>query len=221
MDMLTPEQLQGMLPDITLILITTVLSSLFSIGIYILTSYSMYCIADRRLIRHAWLAWIPVGNLWILGSIADHYRLQAKGQIKARRKVLLGTSIGAAVACVAMFILCIVMAVKLFAITDPITGELTGDVMATAGSVLIGVVVLYLVMVVLIIWHLVFQYIAYYELFASCVPRNAVVYLVLSIVIPITLPVFLVACRNKDLGLIFRCPTPVAPPAEPWQQTGQ
>jgi len=217
LDMLSPEQLQGLLPGAVFMVITTLLSFLFSVGIYILASYSMYCIADRRGIRHAWMAWIPVGNLWILGSIADHYRLQAKGQIKARRKVLLGTSIGIAVLVIALMILCIVMAVKLIAITHPVTGELTGDVMATAGSVLIGVVVVYLALMVTAIVQLVFQYIAYYDLFASCDPRNAVVYLVLSIVIQITLPIFLVVCRDKDMGLLFRSRKPAAAPTELWQ----
>lgn len=220
LDMLTYEQLLGMMPGAMFMIITTLLSSLFSIGVYILASYSMYCIADRRLISHAWLAWIPVGNLWILGSIADHYHLHVKGKIKARRKVLLGTSIGILALGIALVILCIVMGVKLIAITNPITGELTGDVMATAGSVLIGVVVVYLALMVTALVQMVFQYIAYYELFASCDPRNAVVYLVLSIVIQITLPVFLVVCRNKDMGMLYRSRSAAAP-AEPWQRPGQ
>ena len=41
------------------------------IGAYVLWSLGVYTIAKRRGIRKPWLSWIPVGNLWILGSISD------------------------------------------------------------------------------------------------------------------------------------------------------
>jgi uncharacterized membrane protein YecN with MAPEG domain len=43
----------------------------FSLIFWIISALSLQSIARRRGIRNAWLAWIPVGNQWILGSIAD------------------------------------------------------------------------------------------------------------------------------------------------------
>lgn len=218
LDLLTPEQLQELLAGSIFTFISMFFSSLLALGVYLITAFSMYSMAKRRCIAHAWLAWIPVGNLWILGAIADDYRLRAHGAKKARRKVLLGLSIAVAVLAVLIVVLCVCMVVQLLANTDPVTGELTGDLLETAGFAVIGLVVLYLPMMVLIILQTVFQYIAYYELFASCDPRHAVVYLVLSIIFQVTLPVFLFVCRNKDYGLpILR----YKPATEPWQQPGQ
>ena len=44
-------------------------------------------------------------------------------------------------------------------------------------------------------------YIALYKVYKSCDPKHAVLFLVLSIIFNITLPFFVFACRNKDLGM--------------------
>ena len=62
------------------------------------------------------------------------------------------------------------------------------------------------------IMQLVFAYICYYDLFRSCDPENAGIYLVLSIVFSFLQPVFLFACRHKQLGL-----TPQHRQTKSWQ----
>ena len=47
----------------------------------------------------------------------------------------------------------------------------------------------------------VFAYLAYYDLFKSCKPDNAVLFLVLSIFVNVTLPFFIFACRKADEGM--------------------
>ena len=49
-------------------------ASIIQIAVYVFTSLALYTIAKRRGINHPWLSWIPVANVWILGSIADQYR---------------------------------------------------------------------------------------------------------------------------------------------------
>ena len=51
-----------------------VFSILFTVGMYVLMALGMYTIAKRRGIPMAWLAWVPVVSVWILGAIADDYR---------------------------------------------------------------------------------------------------------------------------------------------------
>ena len=61
----------------------------FSVASYILYSMGLYTIANRRGIHNGWLAWLPVGDAWILGSISDQYQYVVKGKIRNRRKVML------------------------------------------------------------------------------------------------------------------------------------
>ena len=89
-------------------LVMVFFSFAFSIVSYILTSLGTYTIAERRGIRHPWLTWIPVGNLWILGSISDQYQYIVKGKIKNRRKALLGLCIGVFAAYILMIVAAIV-----------------------------------------------------------------------------------------------------------------
>ena len=61
----------------------------------------------------------------------------------------------------------------------------------------------------------VLQYMATYDVFISCDPNNAVLYLVLSIFVNVTMPFFIFACRNKDLGMPRRRPAQPAAPVVP------
>lgn len=165
------------------------IASAISMASYVLQSLGMYTIADRRGIRHSWLAWVPLGNLWILGSISDQYQYLAKGNIKNRRKVLLGLSIGFFL----FYIVWIVAMIVGLILTEGLAGE------AVAGILLI--VLGALLMVAMAIAMVVYQYLCLYDLYSSCNPSNAVLYLVLSIVFSVTMPIFVFVCRKKDLGM--------------------
>ena len=56
---------------------------------YIFGGIGLYTICRRRCIPNAWMAWVPVLQVWVLGSVSDQYRYVAKGQVKSKRKVLL------------------------------------------------------------------------------------------------------------------------------------
>ena len=195
-------QLLNMVPGTGFFSVVSIVSSLLSFAMYLVTAYCMYAIAKRRFLDRAWLAWIPVGNLWVLGSIADHYRLCARRSITIRRRVLMATCIAIAVLAMLTVILCIGMIKKLVPVIDLGTGRVIGDWQAAIGPSLVWISVVYLLMLAASIVQLVFVYMAYYDLYASCDPRNAVIYLVLSIVIPVLLPVFQAACHRKDDGLM-------------------
>lgn len=161
----------------------------YSVVHYVLHSIGLYTIANRRGIHHSWLAWIPVGNLWLLGSVSDQYQYVVKGKIKNRRKAMLWMYIALVAVYLVWFIL---MMVNAFSANTLET--------ANAGMV-IGIIVGVLAIAILAILISVYQYLAYYDLFVSCNPGNAVLFLVLSIVFPVTLPFFVFACRKKDDGM--------------------
>ena len=89
-------------------LISMFFSLVISVAAYVMQSVGLYSIADRRGIKKPWLAWVPVGNMWILGCISDQYRYVAKGQVKNKRKALLVLDI---LMCVLLVVFFVVFAV--------------------------------------------------------------------------------------------------------------
>ena len=164
----------------------------FALVTYILQSLGMYKIARRRGIRNPWLAWLPVGHLWILGSISDQYQYVVKGKQTNRRKILLGMSLGSVGAVILMFVTFFVVA---------ITAALSGNGAGAAGFMLLSGVLMYFTMVGLMITQIVFQYISLHDLYTSCNPGSAMVFLILSILVSVTMPFFVFSCRNKDEGM--------------------
>lgn len=154
----------------------------------LLRSLALYSIAKRRGIRHAWLAWLPVGKDWILGSLSDQYQHLALGQIKSRRKVLLVLNLAFFVVGAVGFALAVAQWMAILT-EEPsnvlVLAELIPDLLTAAISVT----------------ALVFYHICNYDLYRSCDPKNAVVYLVVGIVLPITEPFFYLANRRKDDGM--------------------
>lgn len=164
----------------------------FSVATYVLHSLGLYTIAQRRRIRKPWLAWIPVGNIWLLGSISDQYQYLAKGKVKSRRKIMLGLNVAAVV----MYFIWLYAALVSVLLED-ING------LATAGSVLIMLVGL-LIFLGLVVALAVYEYMCYYDLYRSCERNNGVLYLILTIVFSVIMPFLVFACRNKDDGMPVR-----------------
>ena len=188
---------------------TSSVSSLVSVAAYVFTALAIYTIAQRRQIKHAWMAWVPVVNVWILGSISDQYRYVVKGEIRNKRKVLLITSILQCVLAWAAVIKMIITVVNL-----AISGGQMSNEMEMVRQILSGFV-FFIPVAILGIVMLVFRIMALYDLFSSCDPANNVLYLVLSLIPGIntvTQPLFLFLCRNQDGGMPPRREeTPEAP----------
>lgn len=172
----------------------------FAIACYVLQSLGMYTIAKRRGIHHPWLAWVPVGASWLLGSISDQYHYVAKGEEKSKRKILLGLEIAVVVMYIGFFACWIWALVNIIQTSSAdvvdemqVFGTMMGPFMAMYG---IG-----LAMFVVAIVMMVFQYIALYDLYNSCSPDNSTLFLVLSIVFGVVQPFLIFSVRNKDLGM--------------------
>ena len=188
------EELLMLLPG----LISGVPSGLFGIAAYILTALAIYRISCRRGLNNPWLAWIPVVNCWLLGSLSDQYQYVVKGENKSKRKWLIVLNILKSVLMTLVVILAVVTAGSLFA-DHP--SEVIGLVVALLGLV----VPLAAVTIALC----VIRYMALYDVYRSLDPANAVLYLVLSILFSPTEPFFLFFNREKDLGMPPRKRQPV------------
>lgn len=178
-------QIGGMVGIILIIyLVILLFASIFGIISYILTSLGTYTIANRRGIKNAWLAWIPVGSTWIMGCISDQYQQVAKGKNTRRRITLLVTY---AVTMGASFIVGIISGILEF-VPDAMVLAMVMLVVALA---MLGVAIAYSVLF----------YFCLYDLYASCKPESGVLYIVLTILVSITTPFLIFSCRNKDQGM--------------------
>ena len=173
-------------------------SSLLNIAADVFAALAIYTIAQRRQIKHAWMAWVPVLNVWILGSISDQYRYVAKGEVRNKRKALITVRILQILFSSAVIVKVIVMVVQ------AATGTFDYATDAEIIRQVLSMLAFTLPVMILGIVALVLDAIALYDLYSSCDPDNKVLYLVLS-VIPaingITRPLFLFLCRDKDGGM--------------------
>ena len=184
--------------------------------VFVLQALALYAIAKHRCIKKPWLAWIPVVNVWILGSVSDQYRYVVKGQVKNKRKVLLGLNIAMSVigsviliAAVWLLAVLVLMMISIPAVSDAET--LLSNLMYYAGNnaVLLNLLAvaafLAIPLAVLAVIQTVYFYMALYDLYCSCEPKNSTLYLVLSLVGNVVVEgacaVFMILCKDKDLGM--------------------
>ena len=158
---------------------------------YVLSSIGIYTIAKRRGIHNPWLAWLPIGNHWILGCISDQYQYVVKEKVKNKRKVLLILNIVSIAVNIALQVASNAALMTLF-MDGSQDGILAGSAIGMASSLICSGIN---------IASMVFYYMALYDLYSSCAPQNNVVYLVFSIIFRVTEPFFLFFIRNKDLGM--------------------
>lgn len=181
-------------------------SMLLSIASYVLSALALYTLAQRRGLNKPWLAWIPVANIWILGSLSDQYRYLVRRENKSKRKVLLTLSIlniALTVAMLAGFVAMVVNVVSgsIYGIPEEAILEgLIGPVIAVLGLAvpMLGISIAYTII----------RYMALFDIYKSVDPSNSVLFLVLSILFGISEPFFLFFSRNKDLGMPPRRPQP-------------
>lgn len=190
---------ESLLPALVPGLLGSIPSFIVTIFTYVFSSLSLYTIACRRELKNPWLSWIPIANLWILGSVSDQYRYIVKGENRAKRKILLGLQILMAVLGMVFMGLVIGITVKL------VSGAMLGGSMEQLLSGMLGTFTGSLSLLIpwlgVKITFAVIRYMALYDLYASCDPEEKTLYLVLSILIGITEPIFLFMCRNKDQGM--------------------
>lgn len=178
---------------------------------YVMGSLGMYTIAKRRGIRKPWLAWLPVGESWIMGCISDQYQSVVKGKTTNRRKVLLILNIVYFVGFIAFMAQYVVMMIGLFSQINAVNDD---DVLRMMLSHMGVFMLIWLLLFGAAIAMAVFRYIALHDLYQSCDPDNGILYLVLSIVIGAIYPFLIFVCRNKELGMPQR-KEPAAPVQAP------
>lgn len=190
--------------------VIALIASVLGLVFYVLKALGMYTIAKRRGINNPWLAWLPVGNEWIAGSISDQYRYVAKGQVTNRRIIMLVLAIAA------MVLSGISSSVSMSSFGQMMEGIMMENedmIMQASGTGAVNSLISLLNSGVSIA-TIVFWYMSMYDLYSSTNPGSNVVMLVLSIFFGFLEPFFIFCNRNKDDGMPART-------AEPEQSTWQ
>ena len=177
----------------------SMVASSFGIALYVLRALGLYSIAKRRGINHPWMSWVPVLDLWVLGCISDQYQYVVNGNVRNKRKWLLGLSIAMAVLYIVFAVL---IGVAVFGAVGGMTGSMSDNqLVATLLGPVMGLVVGLIPLLGIAIAVMVIRYVAMYDLYTSCNPQNNVLFLVLSIFFTVAEPFFLFFVRNKDEGM--------------------
>ena len=164
--------------------------------VYVIEGKALQMIVKRRGFSASWMAWIPFANAWLFGSISDQYQQKVNGRATNRGKILMVLKI-------------VIQAYS--NVASILAGVAAGIVMIlrmpTGGSVedlllilLVAVGIELLPMLVITTVYDVVVYIVCYDLYVSSKPKQAILFLILSILTPAT-PFLIYACRNSDEGL--------------------
>ena len=191
---------------------------LLSIAGYVLTALALYTIARRRGLKNPWLAWIPVADCWLLGSLSDQYRYVVKGEHRSKRKILLFFRVLITI----MWNSLMGLLANLFfhAFGSMFWGSMNDDQIFQILHQAMNLLVLCLPLMGISIAYAVFRYMALYDIYKSLDPENCVLFLVLSILFGITEPFFLFFSRVKDGGMPPRKqPVQDAPSSNDWVDT--
>lgn len=168
------------------------------IVVYAFTAVALTTIATHRGIRRPWMAWIPVARDWQIGSLSDQYRYLVRGEIRSKRKWLLGLSIATAVLTLAEVI---VVFHGVWVAMYTIVMDSAFDVLELIRPDLLWGMGILVPLCVVFITYSVVYYMALYDIYTSCDPRKNVLFLVLSIFFSALTPVFLMLVRDKEQGM--------------------
>jgi hypothetical protein len=183
----TPPQGDG--PAWPFFLLSLILMVVVLLPTYVLNALPLYSIASRRKLKAAWLAWIPIGSAYILGLISDDYQLLALGNDKNRR-IWLPVLHGLTVVLIVVFMVCAFFSF----------GNEDSQGVAWLPFFLAAMVVCVVVAVM--------KWMATYDLFRSCEPDRAGVYLAVCLGVRFVMPSFsivreilMLVVSGKDLGM--------------------
>ena len=148
---------------------------------YVFQAIGLYKMAKRRGIYHAWLAWLPLGNQWVLGAISDQFQYLSKGKKKGKRHLLFWLQIASAVLTAG------VSFQSMFYMQIPGLGMQWTS--------------LYGVLIAVSILYTIFHGLACFDYFHSARPGSAVCFLIIGLLVPYCMPIFLFVDRKYDQSM--------------------
>lgn len=171
--------------------------AIIAIGIIncVLTSLSLYTIADRRQIPNPWMAWIPFAGSWLIGNIVDDYEARNGFQRKWRMVLLVLT--------VLPWVLFMLVYAILFAVMISMIPQMqymtptSPETVASMVTLIVPIYVLLIAVMIAMFAGEMCKVICMYKIFESTVPQKAVKYILLYLLVPLAGPICLLKCRRQ------------------------
>lgn len=181
------------------------ITSLGYLATYIITAIAYYPVAKKRGLPYAWLAFIPVVQLYTVGKVADD--IDAKYNNRTRRGfMLLLFSVISVVLMVIASVLTVPILADVIARVSAIdlnSVSLTAELLQPNAGILIFAAVLAFLAFAASITALVFQFISWYTFYKEYAPKSANVYLLVVFITVLLLsvnffaPIFVLVARKN------------------------
>lgn len=171
---------------------------------YILYSLGLMGLANRTGVKNAWLAWIPVANVYVLGATADMLE-EKRGLSHKWSKFLLILTVAVA----ALFFLFFVSLIALVVYISMMEGiGATSPGAFFAGEMfLLPMIAFYLIYIVLLVISMALSYlniICVYKIFEEIAPQKSIKYFLIYVLVPF-----------GDVYCLFKCKNLIPEPAAP------
>ncbi|MBR3837263.1 MAG: hypothetical protein IKJ74_03870 [Clostridia bacterium] len=153
-----------------------------SFVIYVFQSLGLYGMSKNAGISNPWLAWIPVGNLWCIGTLAERSNLHYGKGKGAWSKLLPAFAI-------AIFLF--LPLIFLFAVIAGLYESLVAVLL---------ILIIYLLMMGVALALAVMNYVALYKIYRLFDPDNATLYMILTVFVNISQPVIMFLLRDRYPG---------------------
>jgi len=164
---------------------------LIALAQYIMQSIALTHIGRRRGIKRPWLIWIPIVRNWAIGALADDY--DARNGLKRRFRVLLLVFV------ILFYCIYVVLYGSLFAAIPTLEAMEDNPQLIVSG--VIGLFMgIYSGAIVIAISGLVItalNYICVYKIYESLSSRRCVLHFILSIIVPLYMPISLLCLKNS------------------------
>lgn len=171
-------------------------SAVIGIAIYLLESISVYKMAKSAEIKNPWLAFIPVANDWVFGTLAEKYK-KKNGTKSARFGIILPVLEGIVlIEAIALTIFTVISIKEIMGYALDAVNTSTEMVPEQFMS-LIPVIILYFALMAVAFAYIIVFYVALWRIYSSFDKPNATLYIVLSVVFTISVPIILFIIRNR------------------------
>lgn len=175
-------------------IIEIIFSLVFSFIPYILTAIAVFTMAKKLNLRHAWFAFLPFCDVYLLGKVAEQNK---KTKVKYSI-LLLVLNIVFLVVYLALFVLFLIFMFQLIGDVE-LAVELEEALTPQMFELLIPLVIFAIMTFVMAILYITFYFIALSHVYSIFDDKNNVLFIILSILFTALIPVFLLIESTKQV----------------------
>lgn len=204
---------------VTISLIVYFFNLIYGAYAYIGMGLGMFRMMRSAGMRNAWMAWVPMCNIYAMGDLADHQTDVNEGKATSYRKKLLAWTIVSYALLFLFVIACVVVTVVATAngMVDT-NGELVEiperDMDALVGPSLFVLLTL-LLFIAFYIVYMVYYYVATHKIYKLFAPNGAAGLTVLSVLVTIAVPAVFLVLSGRQPVYAYPTDDELPPPADP------